>query len=161
MNIPELFQVLAMGPRYSKLQIAYTCWLSHTNPITSLFFNPSSRKGPIAITTPQDKTFKVWNLNSNQSNTDATWICRSVGVYRNSEAKVAAFSEDGSMLAVRFGQTITFGIPIWIRFKLTQNRLKVWAFWATIVHLGSQSQSHTCLFGTYWLVRSGGIARFQ
>ncbi|KAG1152933.1 hypothetical protein G6F37_000646 [Rhizopus arrhizus] len=72
--------------------------------ITHVVFLPNGKwiatvdMRPIAITTPQGKTFKVWNLNSNQSNTDATCICRSVGVYRNSEAKVAAFSEDGTVL---------------------------------------------------------------
>ncbi|KAG1180586.1 hypothetical protein G6F70_000578 [Rhizopus microsporus] len=83
----------------------------HTEPITSLVFNPVSRRGPMAITTSKDKSFKVWNLNASQSNTEAVWMCRSVGVYRDSEAKTAAFSEDGSVLAVAFDQIITLWDP--------------------------------------------------
>ncbi|KAG0740570.1 hypothetical protein G6F62_009074 [Rhizopus arrhizus] len=83
----------------------------HTKPITSLVFNPISRRGPMAITTSQDKTFKVWNLNSAQPHTEAAWMCRSVGVYHDSEARTAAFSEDGSMLAVGFGHTVTLWDP--------------------------------------------------
>ncbi|KAG1472336.1 hypothetical protein G6F56_001597 [Rhizopus delemar] len=75
----------------------------HTKPITSLVFNPKCNE-PMAITTSEDKTFKVWSMRSE-------WICRSVGVYRDSEANTAAFSADGSVLAVAFGETITLWDP--------------------------------------------------
>lgn len=87
----------------------------HTKPITSLTFNPISRQGPMAITTSEDKTFKVWNLSTdlgrNYQNNEAAWICRSVGVYRDSVPSTASFSEDGSILAVAFGQATTIWDP--------------------------------------------------
>lgn len=87
----------------------------HTKPITSLTFNPVSRQGPMAITTSEDKTFKVWNLSTdlgrNYQNNDAAWVCRSVGVYRDSAPSTATFSEDGSILAVAFGQITTVWDP--------------------------------------------------
>ncbi|KAI7901524.1 quinon protein alcohol dehydrogenase-like superfamily [Cokeromyces recurvatus] len=88
----------------------------HTKPITSVTFNPISRHGPMAITTSEDKTFKVWNLSTgagrnSQVGADAAWICRSVGVYRDVAPTVAAFSEDGSILAVAFEQAITLWDP--------------------------------------------------
>lgn len=91
----------------------------HAKPITSLIFNPVSAKGPMAITTSEDKTFKVWHLNTElnvtsgnrQPQADSAWVCRSVGVYRDSNPTTAAFSEDGSILAVAFGQLITLWDP--------------------------------------------------
>ncbi|KAI7871378.1 WD40-repeat-containing domain protein [Mucor mucedo] len=91
----------------------------HAKPITSLIFNPVSTMGPMAITTSEDKTFKVWHLNTDLANhgnraatqSDSAWVCRSVGVYRDSNPTSAAFSEDGSILAVAFGQVITLWDP--------------------------------------------------
>lgn len=87
----------------------------HSKPITSLTFNPVSRQGPMAITTSEDKTFKVWNLSTDLGRSyqsgEAAWICRSVGVYRDSVPSTATFSEDGSILAVAFGQIITVWDP--------------------------------------------------
>lgn len=87
----------------------------HTKPITSLTFNPVSRQGPMAITTSEDKTFKVWNLSTDLGRSyqsgEAAWICRSVGVYRDSSPSTATFSEDGSILAVAFGQITTLWDP--------------------------------------------------
>ncbi|KAI8985848.1 WD40-repeat-containing domain protein [Pilobolus umbonatus] len=76
----------------------------HSKPITSVTFNPVSRYGPMAVTTSEDKTFKVWSLNN-------AWTCRSVGVYRDCIPRTAAFSEDGSILAVAFDQIITIWDP--------------------------------------------------
>ncbi|KAI8074211.1 uncharacterized protein B0P05DRAFT_473135 [Gilbertella persicaria] len=91
----------------------------HTKPIRSLVFNPVSRQGPMAITTSDDKTFKVWNLSTDlgrpyhhqQGEAAAAWICRSVGVYRDCAPHAVSFSEDGSILAVAFGQAITIWDP--------------------------------------------------
>ena len=39
------------------------------------------------------------------------WVCESVGFYRNLPAGKAAFSDDGSLLAVVFGSCITLWDP--------------------------------------------------
>lgn len=39
------------------------------------------------------------------------WTCDSVGFYRDHPAGVARFSEDGSILAVAFGATLTLWDP--------------------------------------------------
>ncbi|OAD67237.1 hypothetical protein PHYBLDRAFT_85784 [Phycomyces blakesleeanus NRRL 1555(-)] len=80
----------------------------HAQPITSLTFSPSSRHGPMAITTSADKTFKVWVLSTER---EVVWTCRSVGAYRDSPATGAAFSDDGSILAVSFGSMLTLWDP--------------------------------------------------
>ncbi|KAI8388924.1 WD40-repeat-containing domain protein [Radiomyces spectabilis] len=86
----------------------------HTDRITSITFNPgSSSHAPMAVTTSLDKSFRVWYLFSNAARTDLqpTWICRSNGVYRNYSPRVAAFSHDGSILAVAFENIITLWDP--------------------------------------------------
>ncbi|KAI9013838.1 quinon protein alcohol dehydrogenase-like superfamily [Phycomyces nitens] len=80
----------------------------HSQAITSLTFSPSTRHGPMAITTSADKTFKVWVLSTER---EVVWTCRSVGVYRDSPATAAAFSDDGSILAVAFGSMLTLWDP--------------------------------------------------
>ncbi|KAI7867574.1 quinon protein alcohol dehydrogenase-like superfamily [Spinellus fusiger] len=85
----------------------------HTQPITGLVFSPASRQGPMAITTSADGTFKVWVLASESrlAVNERAWTCRSVGVYRDKAPTTAAFAEDGSILAVAFGATITLWDP--------------------------------------------------
>jgi len=92
----------------------------HAGPITSLVFYPASAKGaqPIAITTSKDKTFKIWELvmqrgvgKNNHEAFEPVWSCRSIGVYRDYVAHHAAFSEDGSILAVAYGQIVTMWDP--------------------------------------------------
>ncbi|KAF7726185.1 WD repeat-containing protein 75 [Apophysomyces ossiformis] len=88
----------------------------HSKAVTSITFNPAlSRHGPMAITTSIDKTFKVWcltsNLGRNYDKGEIGWTCRSIGVYRDYEPQAAAFSDDGSILAVAFGPIITLWDP--------------------------------------------------
>lgn len=87
----------------------------HTAAITSLTFNPSTRHGPMAITTSKDKTFKVWHLTSQLGKAyqegEVAWNCRSVGMYRHDIPQSAAFSADGSILAVAFKSIITIWDP--------------------------------------------------
>ncbi|RUS16393.1 WD40-repeat-containing domain protein [Endogone sp. FLAS-F59071] len=92
----------------------------HTEPITSLAFHPGSARGaqPMAITTSCDKNFKIWQLvmqpgvgKNNVEVSEPAWACRSVGVYRDYVPHHAAFSEDGSILAVAYGQIVTLWDP--------------------------------------------------
>lgn len=88
----------------------------HAAAITSLIFNPGQGKsGPMAITTSLDKTFRVWHLTTNlgasYDENEVAWTCRSVGMYRRDVPTSAAFSADGSILAVAFGSLITLWDP--------------------------------------------------
>lgn len=72
----------------------------------------------MAITTSRDKNFKIWQLvmqpgvgKNNVEVSEPAWACRSVGVYRDYVPHHAAFSEDGSILAVAYGQIVTLWDP--------------------------------------------------
>ncbi|KAJ3088070.1 WD repeat-containing protein 75 [Quaeritorhiza haematococci] len=84
----------------------------HGAKITSLRCGPMTATGALmAVTTSvQDRKFKVWQLTEHAEG-EFHWSCRSVGYYKDLPAYDAAFSEDGSILAVSFGQVITLWDP--------------------------------------------------
>ncbi|KAI9494003.1 hypothetical protein BDB00DRAFT_820388 [Zychaea mexicana] len=90
----------------------------HAGKITSLTFNPASttrNNRPMAITTSEDKTFKVWHFTSNlgtaYDRNEEAWTCRSIGLYRRDIPEAASFSSDGSILTVAFGPLVTVWDP--------------------------------------------------
>ncbi|KAI7860103.1 WD40-repeat-containing domain protein [Circinella umbellata] len=89
----------------------------HAGNITSITFNSASSRGgrPMAITTSDDKTFKVWHFTSKlgtaYDSDEEAWTCRSIGLYRRDIPEAASFSTDGSILAVAFGSLITLWDP--------------------------------------------------
>eukprot|EP00002_Diphylleia_rotans_P032262 TRINITY_DN6760_c0_g1_i2.p1 TRINITY_DN6760_c0_g1~~TRINITY_DN6760_c0_g1_i2.p1 ORF type:complete len:947 (+),score=169.38 TRINITY_DN6760_c0_g1_i2:52-2892(+) len=85
----------------------------HKARITSVVAHP---KKDVAVTTSMDGRFKTWIPSTKQkqarnpekaAETSRFWGCRSVGLYRNYPARHAAFSHDGSLLAVAFENIIT------------------------------------------------------
>ncbi|XP_072029311.1 WD repeat-containing protein 75-like [Amphiura filiformis] len=68
---------------------------------------------PLAVTTANDKKFKVWRLLDDEdvNSKMKTWNCTFVGSYRNLQPKDASFCADGSLLAVSFAQIITIWDP--------------------------------------------------
>jgi NET1-associated nuclear protein 1 (U3 small nucleolar RNA-associated protein 17) len=89
----------------------------HSAEITSLSFRHGSDSDVLmAITASADKTFKIWHLTNDlgrhHASSEASWACRSVGFYRDNTPTVTSFSQDGSMLAVAFGQVLTIWDPI-------------------------------------------------
>eukprot|EP01122_Echinamoeba_exundans_P011971 TRINITY_DN4912_c0_g1_i1.p1 TRINITY_DN4912_c0_g1~~TRINITY_DN4912_c0_g1_i1.p1 ORF type:complete len:1058 (+),score=262.85 TRINITY_DN4912_c0_g1_i1:408-3176(+) len=103
---------------------------AHSEKITSLAYHPTL---DMCVTTAGDGKFKVWvvvereeqqqqaqqgsatPLPAPPSNatrlSDMCWACRSVGFYRDLEATAAAFSPDGSVLAVAYQHIITLWNP--------------------------------------------------
>ncbi|KAF9583045.1 hypothetical protein BGW38_010365 [Lunasporangiospora selenospora] len=88
----------------------------HTKPITSCVFNPRPSGAPMVVTTSLDGTFKVWELRDQGESrrgieADRAWVCRSSGFYRDMAPSGAAFSSDGSILAIAYGHIITLWNP--------------------------------------------------
>ncbi|XP_076361137.1 WD repeat-containing protein l(2)05287 [Tachypleus tridentatus] len=119
--------------------------LPHHKKIYVIKFKPvykyqdKSLKQPLAVTTSEDRKFKLWGL-VDDADTDIhgkqlCWNCQSVGFYRNMVAKDADFSTDGSLLAVSFDHIAT----LW---ESETNALK-----ATLCHPKSEENISQILFG--------------
>uniref|UniRef100_A0A8D0H5W7 WD repeat domain 75 n=1 Tax=Sphenodon punctatus TaxID=8508 RepID=A0A8D0H5W7_SPHPU len=86
--------------------------MPHDNHITALCFrdtDESEHVTPTLVTAGMDGQFKVWVLqvDSDVEEQTASWTCDFVGSYHNYQATNCCFSEDGSLLAVSFEETVT------------------------------------------------------
>lgn len=82
----------------------------HLENINFLEISPLvSGKPLLALTTSDDETFKIWEL-VNISEKEQ-WICKSTMKFKKMAANSAAFSGDGSVVAVSFGSVITLWDP--------------------------------------------------
>ena len=87
----------------------------HSGPITSLACHP---RLPLVVTTSTDTRFKVWALGGSGSGAAGdgaasyVWRCRSVGYYRGQPCSTAAFSPDGSVLAIGSGAVVSVWDPL-------------------------------------------------
>eukprot|EP01116_Phalansterium_solitarium_P023920 TRINITY_DN8595_c0_g1_i1.p1 TRINITY_DN8595_c0_g1~~TRINITY_DN8595_c0_g1_i1.p1 ORF type:complete len:1176 (+),score=463.09 TRINITY_DN8595_c0_g1_i1:143-3670(+) len=88
----------------------------HEARVTSLAYHPSRH---LVVSTSRDSRFKLWHRIDNERPAtpggpivkEHAWVCRSVGSYKGLRAKHSAFSADGSLLAVAFGEVITLWNP--------------------------------------------------
>ena len=87
----------------------------HKAAVTGLCNHPTL---PVAVTTSMDFTFKIWALQDvvggrgfAKGAKRKAWHCRSVGGYRECPARCAAFSHDGSLLAIGYQQVVTLWEP--------------------------------------------------
>ncbi|CAH2051285.1 unnamed protein product [Thlaspi arvense] len=71
--------------------------------VSAIAFHPS---GSMAVSTSLGGDFKIWLCNSNKS-----WICHAVGSYKKKPMTAAAFSGDGTVLAVAAENIITLWNP--------------------------------------------------
>lgn len=88
----------------------------HDDKVEALHFQPQQRNsslGHLAVTASRDGKFKIWLLAEEQviEGKKYAWSCRSVGYYGDTPCQDAAFSQDGSLLAVAYSQTITLWTP--------------------------------------------------
>ncbi|ORY00710.1 WD40 repeat-like protein [Basidiobolus meristosporus CBS 931.73] len=111
-NTPELYlKFWKFDPNTQSYTMNTRVDFPHQGRITSLQFHPSIRS-PMVVTAGSDKKFKVWELQTPvDRRADVSWVCRSVGFYRDSTPYNATFSEDGSILAVSYGHIITLWDP--------------------------------------------------
>eukprot|EP00033_Pygsuia_biforma_P001313 GCRY01001487.1.p1 GENE.GCRY01001487.1~~GCRY01001487.1.p1 ORF type:complete len:887 (-),score=253.42 GCRY01001487.1:150-2810(-) len=77
--------------------------MAHKSPISSLLYHPTK---PYVITVGRDSYFKVWEKVSEGS--QGRWVCRSTATFRSYTPTCACFSRDGTVLAIAYGQVITF-----------------------------------------------------
>ncbi|PIA13730.1 hypothetical protein COEREDRAFT_48418, partial [Coemansia reversa NRRL 1564] len=85
----------------------------HTNGVNAIAFCPALRKksedqeGLLCVSTGRsDGLFRVWELQDVEGG-GHVWTCRNTAHHRGLQPGGAAFSSDGSMLAVSFGGIIT------------------------------------------------------
>jgi NET1-associated nuclear protein 1 (U3 small nucleolar RNA-associated protein 17) len=94
--------------------------------ISALAFHP---RAPMLVTAASDRTFKLWveaprpyaptMKTATEAPPSTYWVCQSVGVYRDYKVRGAAFSGDGSLLAVVYGQVITLWEPTTLTLRHT------------------------------------------
>ncbi|KAL2613118.1 hypothetical protein R1flu_024810 [Riccia fluitans] len=85
----------------------------HGADITSIAYHPTKN---LLITCSLDATFKIWVRSSDFRGEDdyetlTGWMCRSVGSYRRRQILAAAFSPDGTVLAVAAEELVTLWNP--------------------------------------------------
>ncbi|NXG46222.1 WDR75 protein, partial [Psilopogon haemacephalus] len=85
----------------------------HEDHITDMCFREMDEledDSLILVTTGKDCVFKVWLMVENtdpEAQQRVSWSCDFVGSYHNYQATNCCFSEDGSLLAVSFEETVT------------------------------------------------------
>ncbi|KAJ1816268.1 NET1-associated nuclear protein 1 [Coemansia sp. RSA 2598] len=89
----------------------------HARGVCALAFQPAPRRaqgrgdGLLCVSTGRDGAFRVWELESREgaggAETHYIWICRNTVRFRGLQPRSAAFSADGSTLAVAFGGCVT------------------------------------------------------
>ena len=87
-------------------------YLPHTDRVNSMKFKPGPGI-PLLVTSSRDTRFKLWTLlqSTDIYGENTSWNSESVGFYRDRESGDVDFSEDGSLLAVAFGPTVTLWDP--------------------------------------------------
>ncbi|KAJ2079957.1 NET1-associated nuclear protein 1 [Coemansia sp. RSA 988] len=85
----------------------------HTGGVNAIAFCPAMRRssedqeGLLCVSTGRsDGMFRIWELQDVEDG-GHVWTCRNTAQYRGLQPGGAAFSSDGSMLAVSFGGTVT------------------------------------------------------
>nr|XP_004660322.1 WD repeat-containing protein 75 [Jaculus jaculus] len=84
--------------------------MPHDDHITALCFcNAEKAENPTLVTASKDGRFKVWILTDDSDiyRKAVGWTCDFVGSYHKFQATNCCFSEDGSLLAVSFEETVT------------------------------------------------------
>uniref|UniRef100_A0A8C8EG05 WD repeat domain 75 n=1 Tax=Otus sunia TaxID=257818 RepID=A0A8C8EG05_9STRI len=85
--------------------------MPHEDHITDMCFRDIDEvedESLILVTTGSDCVFKVWVMvEDTDPEGNVSWSCDFVGSYHNYQATNCCFSEDGSLLAVSFEETVT------------------------------------------------------
>ena len=80
----------------------------HKTKVMDLKFSPKSL---MLVTCGMDKKFRVWKASKSKDDSGYSWYNHCVGFYKDYFCKSVDFSEDGTLLAVSYGQTVTLWDP--------------------------------------------------
>lgn len=89
----------------------------HDQKIVAIQFQPQKERdessSPLAMTAGRDGKFKIWVLAEERDikGKEYSWSCQSVGYYGDKPCQDAAFSGDGSLVAVAYDKVITLWTP--------------------------------------------------
>ncbi|XP_046846003.1 WD repeat-containing protein 75-like [Xenia sp. Carnegie-2017] len=85
----------------------------HEGKVISMEFQPGTSKTQLAMSASIDGKFKIWIVKQQHDINEylESWHCQSVGYFRDEPVSDAAFSSDGSLLAVVYGKVITLWDP--------------------------------------------------
>ncbi|XP_024528214.1 WD repeat-containing protein 75 [Selaginella moellendorffii] len=97
----------------SSENIPYTLHTSvdspHGGEVLALAYHPSKN---IAVTCSRANDFKLWVQTKNESKDTHNWRCSATGSYKQKRMHAAAFSHDGTLLAVAAEELITLWNPL-------------------------------------------------
>jgi len=99
----------------------------HNGDVTAIAFQPGvlGQEWPGLVSISHDYKFKIWRL---VDDTDIyrkkdAWTCDIAGDFRQKKPSALSFSEDGSVLAVAFQDTVTLWNPTTASFNTTLSHL--------------------------------------
>jgi NET1-associated nuclear protein 1 (U3 small nucleolar RNA-associated protein 17) len=97
--------------------------MPHHDRITSLAFQPGllGTEYPCLVSIGHDLKFKIWRLvdDTDIYRQKESWTCDVAGDFRKMMPTAASFSEDGSLLAIAFQDTVTLWDPMTINLNTT------------------------------------------
>eukprot|EP01112_Ceratiomyxa_fruticulosa_P003127 TRINITY_DN13514_c0_g1_i1.p1 TRINITY_DN13514_c0_g1~~TRINITY_DN13514_c0_g1_i1.p1 ORF type:complete len:795 (-),score=182.38 TRINITY_DN13514_c0_g1_i1:48-2249(-) len=86
----------------------------HASKVNGLLYHP---KQDLVLSFSEDGKFKLWGkIDVKESK---AWICKLISSYQNLIPKAAAFSKDGSVIAIAFNENITLWDSTNLQFKQT------------------------------------------
>ncbi|KAJ2735339.1 NET1-associated nuclear protein 1 [Coemansia sp. Cherry 401B] len=92
-----------LDPQTQRYRLATRVDAPHAGRVTALAFRPRADPPQCVTTGRADAAFRVWELHA----ASGAWVCRHEGRFRAQPARGAAYSADGSTLAVGFGGAVT------------------------------------------------------
>ncbi|KAI8912124.1 hypothetical protein DFJ77DRAFT_542314 [Powellomyces hirtus] len=95
------------NPDTSKYVVSTRIDRPHDGQITGAAMSAKLLTPLRAATTGADRVFRVWQLPSDSSTTEAAWHCQFSGSYRNMIPQDTSFASDDSLVAVSYQQVVT------------------------------------------------------
>eukprot|EP00128_Syssomonas_multiformis_P007279 Colp12_sorted_trinity150504_noHs@23611 len=101
-------KIWSLDPNTQRFVMNTSIESPHNATVVRAVFHPTQ---PMLVTCGLDRKFKIWVRAADRKEGREYWVCGSVGFYRDFLSHDADFAEDGSLLAVAYGQTVTLWDP--------------------------------------------------